>query len=699
MLMIRRAAEVTVIMGKTLSRASILALIMACSALLMVAPIQAGDTLLSNNRGIEDAVFYIEGEPSAVINGFDLTPLGLQLPVALDAVRIDVAKPAQGASSELLVYQDGNGGSPIDATLVHRQTVFLAQAGLNRIELSQAAIITEPVVWVGFNLPVGFEFHADTSGPSVLTYWAWTPGGSFDLSSLSSAAVLGPGDGSAPVNIAMDGIARITAELRTAETREMAKDVPLGRQIRSTTAQDTSIMQPYGACPQLLFDPEDIRITANNAFSLDCYIEDGFHAPSPVQHMGEQSVFVYRKGPLYKLDAQIPQRLQTAGAVHTLPEPVTHCLNVPEEDRDSATIGEIRARAAPTNDIERWNILPTVRFGDLICAEVTVANYLSYFVEQTTESTQAVNLVVGWTEIWPHPLYCGVDARVYAPVVNTGQSWFDTEDHTVTITVRNVHVSSGIVTDENRIHVGPSQLGPGARQFIDLGHLNVDVYLNELHRVDVFVDSDNEVEEVSEDDNYWSSEYIMTLVPGREVCGAASLNFKFRGCAFWFTQDYKGDDPAIIAALKDLQEAVRYANVPTQAEEETKKAADPNYSVLEEIRNRLRGAVSHERWELIENWFFKSRSEIVHTLAPIIYHNIHIVRGGPDKTGAIPDSVDNGINVDSQCRLEPKRPYCLETWTDAEKRTQRRYHTSYNDSASCDTGPPWPDGHTGAWQS
>ena len=578
--------------------------ILLCASLLCALPVMAGDTLLSNNRGDGNAVFFIEGEPSTVINGFDLTPLGLQLPIAMDAVRISVATPAQGASSELLIYQDGNGGSPVDATLLHRETVFLSAPGLMRIQLSQPVMITEPVVWVGFNMPVGFEFHADTSGSSVLTYWAWTPGSSFDLSNLGSAAVLGPGDGTAPVNIAMEGIARITAELRAAEYEEMESSVPLGRQIRSSSQQDTSIMQPYSACQTLLYDPEDISITARNSFTLDCVIESGFHSPSPVQHQGDQSVAVYRKGPLYKLSAQIPSQLHQSGAVTTLPEPVTHCLRVPEEDRDRATLGEVRARFRPSPDIERWHILPTVRFGELICAEVTVSNYLSYFVEQMGETAQDVNLVVGWTEIWPHPLYCGVDARIQAPVVNTGQSWFDTEDHKVSVTVRNVHVSSGIVTDQRTTHVGPSQLGPGARQFIDVGPLNVDVYINELHRVEVIVDSDNEVIESNEGDNFWASEYIMSLVPGRDSCGAASLNFKFRGCGFWFTQDYKGSDPAVIAAIRDLEEAVRYAKVPSVAEVEDNKD-DPDW-LHGRIREYLRGAVSPERWEILEEWFFMS---------------------------------------------------------------------------------------------
>ena len=181
-------------MRNTFSRALFVTGMMVLAFTSLVAPALAGDTLLSNNSGMQSAVFYIEGESSAVINGFDLTPLGVQLPVALDAVRISVAKPVPGVNSEMLVYVDGNGGSPIDARLVHSQPVML-QGGLNRVQLRQAAIIEEPVVWVGFRMPVGLEFHADISGASVLTYWAWTPGGDFDLNSLANAAVLGPGDG------------------------------------------------------------------------------------------------------------------------------------------------------------------------------------------------------------------------------------------------------------------------------------------------------------------------------------------------------------------------------------------------------------------------------------------------------------------------------------------------------------------------
>ncbi len=506
-------------MRRSMRRAPLAIGIIAIAAVLFLGRAAAGDTVLVNNSGDGNAVFYIEGEPSVVINGFDLTPLGVGLPVALDAVSISVATIVPGGNIDLLVYQDGNGGSPVDATLIYREQVGIGLTGVNRIELSEPAIITEPVVWVGFNLPVGFEFYADTSGASVLTYWAWTTGGAFELSALSTAQVLGPGDGSEPVNIAMDGIARITAELRTPATEEVSAGIPLGRQILPNVVQDTSIMRAYPSCGSLLFDPEDIEITARSSFSLDCEIQHGFHSPWAVAQPQDYSLEVLRMGTLYKLSSLIPQELHVAGAVNALPEPVTHCMRVPAEDLTVAVMGEVRAAIPPAHSPENWVILPTVRFGDLICAEVTEANYVTYFVPETPESPQNVNLVIGWTEINPFPLYCGLDASINVPIVNTGQDWFDTDDGKITVVVQDFHVASGIASAERRFDIGPSQLGPGARQFFNLGPFLVDAYRNDLHRIQIIVDADNEVDEFNEADNSWIGEYFLGYAPGHQVCG------------------------------------------------------------------------------------------------------------------------------------------------------------------------------------
>ncbi len=506
-------------MRKLLNRVLAGISMVAFAAVILVIPTVAGDTVLNNNIGDGNAVFYIEGESSVVINGFDLTPLGLALPVALDAVSISVETPVPGSSIDLLIYQDGNGGSPVDADLVYQGQVAIEQTGINRIELSNVAIITEPVVWVGFRLPVGFEFHADTSGSSVLTYWAWTSGGTFDLTALSSAGVLGPGDGSGPVNIAMDGIARITAELRTAEVEEIAAGVPIGRQIVTDIGQDTSPLIVYANCGALLYDSADIEISAGSSFTLDCAVEGEFHAPTVVAQPQDQALALQRMGPLYKLSAEIPAELRSGGAASTLPVPVTHCLRLPPGDLERAVIGEVRAQFQPSPGPEKWVILPSVRFNDIVCAEVTSANYISYFVPETVDSPPNVNLVLGWTRVIPHPLYCGVGSSLIAPVVNTGQEWFDTEDSHITITVQDIHVSSGIVTVDRRFDIATSHLGPGARQAYEFGPIIVNTYINQLHRLQVVVDQDNEIDEINEGDNTWFSEYTLIYPPGLQECG------------------------------------------------------------------------------------------------------------------------------------------------------------------------------------
>lgn len=600
--MIRGAVGVERIMRNSLSRIVFLSGMLVFVAILMVIPAAAGDIVLNNNSGDGNAVFYIEDEPSVVINGFDLTPLGVTLPVALDAVSISVQTTAPG-SIDLLVYQDGNGGSPIDATLVYQEQISIGLTGVNRIELSEPAIITAPVVWVGFNLPVGFEFHADTSGSAVLTYWAWTAGGTFDLSALSSAGVLGPGDGSEPVNIAMEGIARITAELRAAETQEVAAGVPLGRQIYTDVAQDTSIMRRYDNCSELLYDPADIEISAGSAFSVDCVVQGEFHAPAALAQPQGQELFMQRKGSLFKLSAQIPPDLRKGGAVSTLPVPVTHCMRVPAGDLERAVIGEVRAQFQPKPEPEKWVILPSVRFNDLVCAEVTVANYIAYFVPETAESPQNVNLVLGWTQVHPHPLYCGIDASVQAPVVNTGQDWFNTEDGHITLTIQDIHVSSTIVVAERRHEIVNSLLGPGARQFFELGPINVDSYINDLHRLQVFVDHGDEVDEINEADNIWVTEYVLSYPPGRDECGPPSLDWKFQGCDFEFEEEYEGDDPRMAEALEDLEDGVHFP-----------AKFDGSESVPVFVDYLLR-AISSSDWEYAEMWFFEPRRDIAEVLA------------------------------------------------------------------------------------
>lgn len=475
-------------------------------------PSAAGDIILTHNRGGENAVFFVNDEPSLVINGFDLSPHTTRFPIALDAVSISVDRPAPGSRIDLVIYQDANGGSPVDASLVHRQSVQINRRGVQRFILNEAAIITEPVVWVGFYLPVGFRFHADTSGPSVLTYWAWAPGGTFPLDNLASAPVLGPGDGAEPVSIDMQGVARITAELRPLFHQEMASDAVLGNQLIAEGEQDTSLLQGYPDCGGLLFDPEDIAITSRASFTVHCGVASEFEAPTEIVHPDGHFLDLQRAGHLYKLEAQIPQAQLVHGAVNVMPVPVTHCIQIQAGHLEQAVIAE--ARGIP----ERWHALPSVRFEDVVCAEITTASYLSYFLPRGADAPPNVNLVMGWTKVDPHPLECGLPAYVEAPVTNTGQSWFSTVSGNVKFIIENIHVRSGITTGAVELSIETSQLGPGMRHILVFAPIYVTTYVNELHRLQVRADFDNQIQETNENDNVWFTEYILSNAQQSDRC-------------------------------------------------------------------------------------------------------------------------------------------------------------------------------------
>lgn len=468
-------------------------------------PAQAGNIILSNNSGTDSSVFFVEGEPSVIMNGFDLSSVGVELPIVLDAVSISVDTPAVGANTQVLIYEDPNGGSPVDATLVYSETVQINQAGNVRIMLTEPVVINSPVVWVGFYLPVDFRFNVDKSGSSVLSYWAWTGGGTFDVSNLGSAAVLGPGDGSDPVGIDLGGIARISAELRPAMTSEVISNAPIGEQVVSDVVPDTSIMQSYEFCGTLLFDPEDIAISSGLSFSTYCHVAYEIDAPTEVVNPVDQLLNLQRAGVLFKLEAYISEEDRVEGASSTFPVPVTHCMRVQPGDLEIAVIGE--TRGIP----ERWHILPTVRFNDLICAEVTTGSYLSYFLPRNDDSPPNVNLALGWSIVNPHPLQCGLGAMLYIPVINTGQEWFSTQSGFVKLIVEDIHVRTGTVNAAIEHPIATYRLGPGNLLTIEKGPIYVDEYVGELHRLQVRVDFDNQIEETNEFDNTWFTDYILQI--------------------------------------------------------------------------------------------------------------------------------------------------------------------------------------------
>lgn len=333
-------------------------------------PVNAGTTILSVNSGDNSSVWFISGEPSLVMNGFDLTPLNLQFPATIDRASISVDTPVPGAPIEVVVYQDANGGSPSDAQLAGRMTVDITQAGVFTAVFPTPVQVTQPVVWIGFYLPVNFRFRADTSGSSVLTYWAWSSGTRFDVTNLASAQVLGPADGTAPVNINMEGLARITAEISPAGVPAGTTPVPGGTPVATPSIiqgvggeANLNIMVSYATCETLFFDSEDELITFRGSINLHCVeLWPGFASPAPAGYVQRQL--------LYDLS------VWTSGGIITdfMPYEVTHCIEPFPDDLPKAVIG--LAYGAP----RVWHILPTLRFGNLVCAEVTRPGNLSYFI-------------------------------------------------------------------------------------------------------------------------------------------------------------------------------------------------------------------------------------------------------------------------------------------------------------------------------
>jgi hypothetical protein len=351
--------------SRTVSLAALLTVMLLVS-MTVLAPVRAGERLLTVNTSDVSEVFFITGEPTLVMNGFDLTPQSILRPAVIDRVTIVVDTPVSGAPSEIVIYEDANGGSPVDARLVTRQGVNITMPGSQTFTLAEPAVITQPVVWVGFYLPVDFRFYADQSGSSVLTYWAWTPGGQFDLSNLASASVLGPANGSAPVNLDMGGTARITAEITPANPLAgtpviLANQQAQGQQVDPNFA----VMVQYQQCERVIYDSADENISYESNLDIYCQIVEPWNAPpNPIGFI--------RRGPLYDL-ALYTDRGIKPGVLDIF---VTHCIRPAERVLEVAMIGV--AYEAP----RVWRILPTERYGDVVCAEVPHGGNLSLFVPE-----------------------------------------------------------------------------------------------------------------------------------------------------------------------------------------------------------------------------------------------------------------------------------------------------------------------------
>ncbi len=346
---------------------------------------QDGRVILNNNRGIENNIWQIQGERTLVMNGFDLTTGTLALPVLIENVSIDIFEPLPITDAtnrvDVVVYGDANGGSPVDATLLETQQVVFRQAGINTVQFDEPVIVNTPVVWVGFYMPVGTEFRGDDQGPSVLTYWAWTPGTEFNIRDLSTAQQFGPSDGSAPLNFNINGVARITATGRSAFLEQVEENSFLNEvnetSIQEPQAQAADVLTNYNQCPDLFFDTADVSVSLRSSVSPACTTVESWNAPpSPAGFTRRGEQFSVYDLTFYNDDGQaIADRVLV---------PVSHCFPASEADRPRGVIGV--AYGSPRT----WDFFPSAEIGNLVCAEVDRGGNIALFVrELSSEEIQA----------------------------------------------------------------------------------------------------------------------------------------------------------------------------------------------------------------------------------------------------------------------------------------------------------------------
>jgi hypothetical protein len=326
---------------------------------------QTDSATLNVNRGTASDTFFISGERTLVMNLFDLNQFGLTPPITINSVTINVAKAMPQTPVDVVIYSDKDGGSPANALLSRRETLpDIGQTGAVTINLAAPVTVGDRFIWAGFYLPVGFEFFADLQGSSSLTYWGWTPNGTFDLNNLTTAQVLGPGNGTEPVSISMGGVARITLGV-TFSGQSVISNLPTStpqiRQIPGETGVNLAPMVAYPNCQTLFYDSADVVQTYGSGITVYCKLLDSAQAQANLTGYAQ-------RGPLFDF-----YLFGVPSGASPLPYEITHCIRPAESEIATAIIG--LKYGAP----RQWELLPTVRYGDLVCAEVKYSGYLSVF--------------------------------------------------------------------------------------------------------------------------------------------------------------------------------------------------------------------------------------------------------------------------------------------------------------------------------
>jgi hypothetical protein len=168
----------------------------------------------------------------------------------------------------------------------------------------------------------------------------------------------------------LNGIARITAEISSAAagvptTVPVTTAVAGNGQIASDPSTDLSPLRVYPpACDTLFWDTDDAGISYNGRIEPRCTaIWPGY---APAAPMGYTRLQLYYDITFYDNKGHVIS--------DPLKIPVTHCIQANPADIDRAIVG--LASGSPRT----FKILPTLRVGNLVCAEIDHSGGVSYFV-------------------------------------------------------------------------------------------------------------------------------------------------------------------------------------------------------------------------------------------------------------------------------------------------------------------------------
>lgn len=181
--------------------------------------------------------------------------------------------------------------------------------------------------------------------------------------------------------------------------------------------------------------------------------------------------------------------------------PVTHCVQPNAGDISQAVIGI--AYGVP----QKWYILPTQRYGDFVCAEVTHIGPMSYFVPRTgNEETLNIDLIWSTTVTTrpaPTNFFCKDVISFRWAIKNDG---FEAAPNYV-LRVTNVAVRTGQVTAQRDIVINGH--APGATLGGEDQFTLPSTFFNEANRLVFQIDGNNNVAELNEANNTQIIDYIL----------------------------------------------------------------------------------------------------------------------------------------------------------------------------------------------